>query len=63
LSDSGPTIIGPEVADSLAIDYFIDAIPESDIRLRLKEVGPKTMSEAENLAVYCRIPVLEHDVW
>ena len=45
------TNIGPEVADSLAIDYFIDAIPESDIRLRLKEVGPKTMSEAENLAV------------
>ena len=45
------TNIGLEVADSLAIDYFIDAIPESDIRLRLKEVGPKTMSEAENLAV------------
>ena len=45
------TNIGREVADSLAIDYFIDAIPESDIRLRLKEVGPKTMSEAENLAV------------
>ena len=35
------TNIGPEVADSLAIDYFIDAIPESDIRLRLIEVGPK----------------------
>jgi hypothetical protein len=45
------TNIGPEVADSLAIDYFIDAIPESDIRLRLIEVEPKTMSEAENLAV------------
>lgn len=40
-----------DVADTLAIDYFIDAIPESEIRLRLKELGPKTMTEAENIAV------------
>ena len=43
--------VTPDVADTLAIDYFIDAIPESEIRLRLKELGPKTMTEAENIAV------------
>lgn len=39
------------VRDTLALDYFIDAIPESEIRLRLREVGPKSMTEAENTAV------------
>ena len=43
--------MGSEVADKLAIDYFIDAIPESDIRLRLKEATLNSMTEAENLAV------------
>ncbi|CAC5382446.1 unnamed protein product [Mytilus coruscus] len=37
--------------DTLALDYFIDAITETDIRLRLREVGPKTIYEAENIAV------------
>lgn len=41
----------PIVRDTLAIDYFIDAIPETEIRLRLREVGPKTIGEAENIAV------------
>jgi len=41
----------PVVRDTLALDYFIDAIPESEIRLRLREVGPKTINEAENIAV------------
>lgn len=41
----------PVVRDTLALDYFIDAIPETEIRLRLREIGPKTISEAENIAV------------
>ncbi|CAC5407089.1 unnamed protein product [Mytilus coruscus] len=41
----------PIVRDTLALDYFIDAITETDIRLRLREVGPKTIYEAENIAV------------
>lgn len=41
----------PIVRDTLALDYFIDAINETDIRLRLREVGPKTIYEAENIAV------------
>jgi hypothetical protein len=41
----------PVVRDTLALDYFIGDIPESEIRLRLREVGPKTINEAENIAV------------
>ncbi|CAC5382414.1 unnamed protein product [Mytilus coruscus] len=41
----------PIVRDTLALDYFIDAITETDIRLRLREVGPKTIYESENIAV------------
>ncbi|CAC5366187.1 unnamed protein product [Mytilus coruscus] len=39
------------VRDTLALDYFIDAITETDIRLRLREVGPKTIYVAESIAV------------
>ncbi|VDI66497.1 Hypothetical predicted protein [Mytilus galloprovincialis] len=39
------------VMDTLSLDYFIDAIPETDIRLRLREVGPTSINEAENIAV------------
>ena len=35
----------------LSLDYFIDALPDSDVRLRLREVGPKTITEAESIAV------------
>lgn len=35
----------------VAIDYFIDKVPETEIRLRLREVGPKSINEAENIAV------------
>ena len=41
----------PVVRDTLALDYFIDAIPETEIRLRLREVGPKTINKAEHITV------------
>ena len=41
----------PVVRDTLALYYFIDAIPETEIKLRLREVGPKPINEAENIAV------------
>ncbi|CAC5382339.1 unnamed protein product [Mytilus coruscus] len=50
----------PIVSDTLALDYFIDAITETDIRLRLREVGPKTIYEAENIAV--RLEALRLDI-
>lgn len=40
-----------DVIEALALDHFIDASSESEIRLRLREVGPKTLSEAESVAV------------
>ena len=40
-----------DVIETLALDYFIDAIPFRDIRIRLREVCPKTVSEAEKIAV------------
>ncbi|MEW8544925.1 MAG: hypothetical protein AB2693_15470, partial [Candidatus Thiodiazotropha sp.] len=39
------------VIEALALDYFIDAIPETEIRMRLREVGPTTLAEAEKIAV------------
>lgn len=39
------------VVETLALDYFIDAIPFRDIRIRLREVCPKTLAEAEKIAV------------
>ncbi|CAC5378861.1 unnamed protein product [Mytilus coruscus] len=39
------------VMDNVSLDYFIDAIPETDIRLRLREVGPTSINETENIAV------------
>ena len=41
----------PEMVDVLAVDHFIDAFPQSDIRLKLKEKDPKNIMEAEKLAV------------
>ena len=34
----------------LALDHFIDAIPDTDMRLRLRESRPKNISEAETQA-------------
>ena len=39
------------VVETLALDYFIDAIPFRDIRIRLREVCPKTLADAEKIAV------------
>ncbi|KAL3885170.1 hypothetical protein ACJMK2_025265 [Sinanodonta woodiana] len=40
-----------EVVEILAIEQFTEAINDSDIRLRLREQGLKTISEVETLAV------------
>ena len=40
-----------EVVELLALDFFTDALPDSDIRLRVREIGPKSISEAERIAV------------
>ena len=39
------------MVEALAVDHFVDALPEAQIRLRLREVGPSTLAEAENIAV------------
>ena len=41
---------GLDVIEALALDHFIDGQPEPEIRLRLREVGPKSLSEAETIA-------------
>lgn len=43
--------VSPDVIEALSLDHFIDALSESEIRLRLREVGPKTLAEAEKTAV------------
>ena len=40
-----------EIIEILALDYFIDALLGSETRLRLRECGPKTLNEAETIAV------------
>lgn len=37
--------------DTLALDHFIDAIPDVDMKLRLREARPKDLNAAESLAV------------
>ena len=39
-----------DVVEALALDCFIDAQNESEIRLRLRELAPKSISEAEKIA-------------
>ena len=36
---------GLDVIEALALDHFIDGLPEPEIRLRLREVGPKSLSK------------------
>ena len=40
-----------DVVEALSIVHFIETLPESEIRLRLREVGPSTLAEAERIAV------------
>ncbi|MES9879321.1 MAG: hypothetical protein ABW185_00370 [Sedimenticola sp.] len=40
-----------DVIEALAVDHFVDALSEAQIRLRLREVGPATIAEAEKIAV------------
>ncbi|XP_060600413.1 uncharacterized protein LOC132753887 [Ruditapes philippinarum] len=40
-----------DVIEALALDNFIDALNDSDIRLRLREIAPKNIFEAEKTAV------------
>lgn len=40
-----------DVVEALAVDHFVDALPEAQIRLRLREVGPSTLAEAEKTVV------------
>ena len=40
-----------EMIEVLALDHFIDSLVDTDIRLRIREVGPKSLSEAETMAV------------
>ena len=35
----------------LSLDYFIDALPNSEMRLRIRESRPKNITEAETLAI------------
>lgn len=42
--------VNKEVIETLSLDIFIDAITDSDIRLRLRDAGPKTLAEAEQIA-------------
>ena len=43
--------IPKKVAEMLAVGCFMDALKQPEIRLRLREINPKTLSEAESLAV------------
>ena len=40
-----------DLIDTLALDHFIDSLLDSEIRIRLRECSPKTIQEAETLAV------------
>ena len=42
--------VNKEVIETLSLDNFVDAINDSEIRLRLREAGPKSLAEAEQIA-------------
>ena len=41
----------PDLTNVLSLDHFIDALPDADLRLRLRENRPKSINEAETLAI------------
>ena len=40
-----------DVIETLAIDHFIDALTDSEIRLRIREFDSKTLADAERSAL------------
>ena len=43
--------VNKEVIETLSLDNFIDAITDSDIRMRVRELSPKSLDEAEQICV------------
>ena len=43
--------VNKDVIETLSIDHFIDALRDSEIRLRVREFGPKTLGDAERTAL------------
>ena len=43
--------VNKDVIETLSTDSFIDALNDSEIRLRVRELGPKTLVEAERTAL------------
>ena len=43
--------VNKEVIETLSLDNFIDAITDSDIRMRVQELSPKSLDEAEQICV------------
>lgn len=43
--------VNKDVIETLSIDQFVDALSDSDIRLRVREFGPKTLADAERTAL------------
>lgn len=41
----------PYLINTLALDHFIDAIPDVDMKLRLREARPRDLNAAKSLAV------------
>ena len=43
--------VNKDVIETLSLDNFIDAITDSDIRMRVRELSPKSLEEAEQICV------------
>ena len=56
-----------DVVVVLVLDHFFDALPEAEIRMCLREVGPTTLADAEKTAVRIEAKRIEEnnkvDLW
>ena len=43
--------VNKDVIETLSLDNFIDAITDSDIGMRVRELSPKSLEEAEQICV------------
>ncbi|MCG7879552.1 MAG: hypothetical protein N0C90_24955, partial [Candidatus Thiodiazotropha endolucinida] len=43
--------VNKDVIETLSLDNFIDALTDSDLRLRVRELGPKSLADAERIAL------------